>query len=295
MPSIYAHYLFGQRTFEDLPDAMRKCISRARPHFDLGLQGPDFFYYGSIFRDQTALNFGERMHAESMHETLETILRELHVRNGQERGGLTVEQSSYLMGFIGHFTLDSIVHPYVYRIQGKLENHLALETDFDSYLLRQKGQIPWKFAIDQCCPADPSVIKTVSEIYAPWHGSITPARVAASVRDFHKLRVRMKTPTVPRYRFVAGIMKIFGIYRAYRGMLFPPDTAEHPGGINWPDKPQDAIETMQTLFEEALPQYWENLHDFRMRLEQNTDLPEFFDRNFSMIGVPWKREPRKEE
>lgn len=295
MPSIYAHYAFGQRIVEDLPYAMRKCIACARPHFDLGLQGPDFFYYGSVYRNKVALNFGNRLHEEPMRSTLETILQSFDLKPDTERGGLTMEHSAYLMGLIGHFTLDSIVHPYVYRIQETLANHLALETDFDAFLLKESGRNPWEFPMDKLCPTDQSVLRTVSEVYAHWYEIITPGRVMASITDFHYLRSRMCTPTPWRYSLVTRIMKVFGVYEAYRGMLIAPDTDVHPGGGNWPDKPDDAIEIIHNLYLEAMLQYRENLNDFRMRLEKNMELPEFFDRNYSMKGQPWVKEARKED
>lgn len=295
MPSIYAHYAFGQKTVDDLPYVMRKCIAVARPHFDLGLQGPDFFYYGSIYRNQTALEFGEQLHEASMRDTLERILQSFDLKPNTERGGLSLEHSAYLMGLIGHFTLDSIVHPYVYLIQGNLANHLALEADFDAYLLRESGQVPWEYPMQTLCPTDQSVLRTVTDIYAAWGETITQGRVKTSVTDFHHLRSHMCTPTPLRYGVIKRLMKVFGIYDAYKGMLLPPDTEEHPGGVNWPDKPQDAIEILYDLYHQAIPQYRENLNDFRMRLENNVELPEFFDRNFSMIGQPWKVGSRKEE
>lgn len=295
MPSIYAHYEFGQRVVEDLPYAMRKCIACARPHFDLGLQGPDFFYFGSVYRNQVALDFGEFLHEEPMRCTLETILQGFDLKPDTERGGLSMEHSAYLMGLIGHFTLDSIVHPYVYEIQGSMANHLALETDFDSFLLRESGRVPWEFPMGKLCPTDQSVLRTVSEVYAYWYKVITPGRVMSCITDFHYLRSRMCTPTPLGYSFIKGIMKVFGIYEAYRGMLMPPDTDDHPGGVNWPDKPEDSIEILHNLYHQAMPLYRENLNDFRMRLEKNVELPEFFDRNFSMKGQPWIKHARKEE
>ena len=45
MPSTYAHYRFGVAMLPGLPGDVRRTIGRFRRLFDVGLHGPDIFYF----------------------------------------------------------------------------------------------------------------------------------------------------------------------------------------------------------------------------------------------------------
>ena len=47
MPSTYAHYRFGVGLLTTMPGDVRRTIQRFRRRFDVGLHGPDIFYYQS--------------------------------------------------------------------------------------------------------------------------------------------------------------------------------------------------------------------------------------------------------
>ena len=45
MPANYAHYRFGKLALSKLPAEARQCIGRFRRLYDIGLHGPDIFFY----------------------------------------------------------------------------------------------------------------------------------------------------------------------------------------------------------------------------------------------------------
>ena len=45
MPSSYAHYRFGKQILAQMPADVKRSIQRFRRMFDMGLQGPDIFFY----------------------------------------------------------------------------------------------------------------------------------------------------------------------------------------------------------------------------------------------------------
>ena len=51
MPAHYAHYRFGCQLLPTLPANVRRPIQRFRRLFDMGLQGPDLFFYHNILTD----------------------------------------------------------------------------------------------------------------------------------------------------------------------------------------------------------------------------------------------------
>ena len=49
MPTTYAHYQFGKDVIRILPGPLQKAIENHRELFDIGLYGPDIFFYYRIF------------------------------------------------------------------------------------------------------------------------------------------------------------------------------------------------------------------------------------------------------
>ena len=53
LPSIYAHFRFGDQAAKLLPEPMQRSIARFPQLFSLGVHGPDFFFfYQPLFKTQ---------------------------------------------------------------------------------------------------------------------------------------------------------------------------------------------------------------------------------------------------
>lgn len=162
MPSSYAHYRFGQAVFPELPEDIRLSAQRFRQLYDVGLHGPDlFFFYQPLFHTKLG-ELGSAVHALSGREFFETAAARLR-ENPSE--GATV----YLFGVLGHYVLDSACHPLIRQIASEgAASHVELETEFDRWLLTQDGKEPphtqnlgrhMKLTWGECV--------TVSECYPP--------------------------------------------------------------------------------------------------------------------------------
>lgn len=133
MPSGYAHLRFGNQTLPKLPEQVRM-LAQQYPHlYEVGLQGPDlFFYYDPVFRS----GMGALGH-------------EFHMRSGKEFFGGAAELlrqapsdagRAYLFGVLGHYCLDSMCHPYVRAVAaGEEIGHTEMETEFDRFLMARDG------------------------------------------------------------------------------------------------------------------------------------------------------------
>lgn len=64
MPTTYAHYQFGKDVIRILPGPLQKAIENHRELFDIGLYGPDIFFYYRIFHKNRVNAIGYRMHEE---------------------------------------------------------------------------------------------------------------------------------------------------------------------------------------------------------------------------------------
>ena len=154
MPGFTTHYLFGVKAYNDLPNNyLKHVISKYRWLYQLGLQGPDIFFYNiPILRHRDYRNVGSYMHDYHVNDFFRICLAEIsEIKSKQQR-----EQAiSYYAGYLCHYVADSVCHPYVYgRIQNQAESaglgihglHAQLENDIDAILLRKfKKKKPSEF------------------------------------------------------------------------------------------------------------------------------------------------------
>ena len=154
MPGFTTHYIFGMKAYNDMPfTPLKHTIAKYRWLYQLGLQGPDMFFYNiPILRHRDYRNVGSYMHEHKVNAFFECCLRRIGtIRSRQQQE----EAISYLAGFINHYIADSICHPYVYGRIGYLVDaptsmhhgmHAHLENELDAILLwKYKKKKPSEF------------------------------------------------------------------------------------------------------------------------------------------------------
>ncbi|MEY8339168.1 zinc dependent phospholipase C family protein [Lachnospiraceae bacterium 62-35] len=148
MPGFTTHYILGMKAYNDLPvSQLKHIIAKYRWLYQLGLQGPDMFFYNiPILRHRDYRNVGSYMHEHHINDFFRcclTHLSRLPYKQQREQG------ISFLAGFLCHYIGDSICHPYVYgRINYDINNpstyhhglHASLENDIDAILLKKYKQ-----------------------------------------------------------------------------------------------------------------------------------------------------------
>ena len=65
MPSLYTHYLFGQDALVLMDKEVRAIVEAHPALYNLGLQGPDIFFYGSVFGPKSIAAFGHVLRRSS--------------------------------------------------------------------------------------------------------------------------------------------------------------------------------------------------------------------------------------
>ena len=142
MPAFYAHRRFGNSVLEALPEIKEK-VGAHRALFDIGLHGPDLFFFYRPVLPNAVNRLGHDAHRRTGREFL-------------QRGKLVVARAdapeaaaAYLYGLMGHFLLDSVCHPYIREaMQAFGVTHAAVETAFDRCLLLRDKTDP--FTLDPC-------------------------------------------------------------------------------------------------------------------------------------------------
>lgn len=61
MPTTYAHWRFGDKCIETLPDNLQTIIKNNRAIFDYGVHGPDIFFYYNCLKHNKINQMGEKM------------------------------------------------------------------------------------------------------------------------------------------------------------------------------------------------------------------------------------------
>lgn len=155
MPGFATHYLFGVQMLKFIKEethtasALTESIERHKTVFQFGLQGPDFFFYHlpAQLRKNKPGTIVHTMRSAAFLKCLfcgDALFQESSSRETAR---------AYAAGFLGHYILDTQMHPYVYYMSGykdishekNLGAHIALETDIDACLLMRYAR---------CMPSD---------------------------------------------------------------------------------------------------------------------------------------------
>lgn len=139
MPSNYAHYRFGKAALEAMPPQVLQDVRRFRRLYDMGLHGPDiFFYHSPLFKTATG-SLGRKFHRMSGKDFFRHACATAK----------TEADRAYLYGLLAHYCLDSLSHPYVKKhAEAGEAGHVEMEVEFDRLLLEADG-IPSPHTYDQ--------------------------------------------------------------------------------------------------------------------------------------------------
>lgn len=141
MPGYMTHYIFGKQEYKKLSEnELKKAVRENRNVFNLGLQGPDIFFYFPGYFIINKTNLGSIMHRNRTGRYMSNMLRFINDCKDSEEKKICI---AYLAGFLAHYDLDRTCHPYIYHKtdymhKGKSYHgkHVALETDIDFILSR---------------------------------------------------------------------------------------------------------------------------------------------------------------
>lgn len=149
MPDMWTHILCGNEALEALADSRYKALlQHYRKLFNFGTQGPDFLYYyhlWSLFKSAEARRYGSMLHrSKTSSFLLESVS---FLKHYKKKGAAYL--LVYLSGFMCHFALDRITHPYIYYRSGAYDRevpqtlkyniyHKRLELIIDTLLLKEK-------------------------------------------------------------------------------------------------------------------------------------------------------------
>lgn len=141
MPGFTTHYLFGRNTYKHLDDIpLKKTLRKYHAAYSIGLQGPDIFFYHLPSYLPHTDHPGSIAHTKHTGLFLYYLLESRRLFSNSKERRIA---EAYICGFLGHYTLDTCCHPYIYWKTGFKEKsspyyskHIRLETDIDTRLLQ---------------------------------------------------------------------------------------------------------------------------------------------------------------
>lgn len=208
MPSGYAHYRFGTALLPELPGDVRRTVQRFRSLYDMGLHGPDIFFYRSPLLKTHAGFLGIKFHEQTGRSFFTRVCR--MTRMEKSEAGL-----AYLYGVLCHYCLDSVMHPFVLEQAAEgPATHVQIETEFDRFLLETDGKVP-------PCAKDISghmaltagECETVARFYPPANAR----NIRDSVRAMALFHKAVAVPPGSRRKLLEAGMSLMG--KELKGML----------------------------------------------------------------------------
>ena len=157
MPASYAHYRFGKLLLPQLPPDVRQTIQRFRRMYDMGLQGPDFFFYYNIFIKTATGALGSAFHRQAGQEFFPVACK----------AATSDAARAYLYGLLAHYCLDSTCHPFINQLVNIGEaRHVPLESELERFLLmRDKEPSPQSFDMSKYFRLTRGECMTVAAFY----------------------------------------------------------------------------------------------------------------------------------
>ncbi len=255
MPASYAHYRFGKQVLPGLPSDVRQCIQRFRRMYDMGLNGPDlFFYYYNPLNKAVGPDLARVFHRQSGREFFSHACTQV-----QSEAAL-----AYLYGLLAHYCLDSACHPFVHKMVDIGEaRHVALESEFERYLMEKDGiASPHTHNRGEKITLTRGECMTVAAFYPPATGS----NVSTCIRNMAFSLKFLAGPNRDRTRAILQKLSL-----ALPDQMIPEQQVEDYAFM---------VGELQNLYDEAVSRFPELLADLQGHRRTGESLSDGFEAAF---------------
>ncbi len=262
MPAFYAHDRFGEKVWKKTDGEIREIILKHYKQFEIGLQGPDIFFFYRPYSKNKVVKYGNRLHSVSARAFFERAVK------AAERAGRDSAQYAYLLGFICHFILDSECHPYVAEmIEETGVQHLEIEEEFEKYLLKRDGLHPLAYRLGRLVPTDVYTAKAI----APFYPGISWQVARSSLRWLRFIKNLLRAPGRVKQGLINTIMKMRGRYAYSKGLMHQRVDNPKCAGSN---------QGLYRRFTQAIEIAVEMIESFDESVREGRELNLRFDRTF---------------
>lgn len=200
MPATYAHYRFGAQMLQRMPADIRRAAKRHRRLFDVGLHGPDLFFYYRPMCSTKVGALGCKFHLQTGREFFTRACRNLRLEPSEAA-------QAYLYGVLCHFSLDSHCHPFVMeKSREGLAGHTQIETEFDRFLMEKDGiEPPYRVSFTKHMALTEPECEVASRFYPGTEGK----HIRESLRGMVNIRKALELPDGPVRTAVVKTMSTY--------------------------------------------------------------------------------------
>ncbi len=200
MPSKYAHYRFGTELLAMMPADARRTIQRFRRLYDVGLHGPDIFFYQAPVIKTANTFLGIKYHEQTGQDFFQRVSRGIRLEKSEAA-------QAYLYGVLTHYCLDSICRPAIRELASDGASTLEIETEFDRFLLEMDGKVPPHCQdMSPHLKLTPGEFETVAKFYPP----ATPRLIQDCLQKMAFFVRLIATPEGPRRKAIAKGVALMG-------------------------------------------------------------------------------------
>lgn len=211
MPAMYAHDRFGADVSKRVREDLKNIIQKYYPQYQIGLQGPDLFFFYRPWGHNPVNRYGVHLHGVSALPFFEHACKVIRYK------GRDSMEYAYLLGFICHFILDSECHPYVQQMIEKTGvQHLEIEEEFEKKLIRMDGGDAVSYPLAKLVPTDRETAEAIVPFFAK---GITAEIVEQSLKDLRTVKRLFTRPGAFGQFVINTLMKLSGKYKEMKGLM----------------------------------------------------------------------------
>lgn len=262
MPTTYAHYKLGAKVMEALPDSSKETVLQYRELFDIGVHGPDLFFYHNPIMQSKLVKLGVVMH----HEAGEVFFK--RAAAVVRKNPLKEAHKAYLYGFLCHFALDVTCHGYIGEyIERSGVGHYEIEAEFDRELLEKDGYT----AVSRCLTGHLHATKENAAIISDFWKEISAKQVKQTIGRMVFFLNVLRAPSRIKRGILFTLMKLAGVYDSMHGLV-----------INYEENPacRESTDWLMTHFDEATELAVKLIKEYEKYIQTGGSLSETFSYDF---------------
>ena len=262
MPAIYAHERFGKMVYQKMDTRMKQAIKDNKRLFEIGLQGPDFFFFYKFYKKNRVNQIGYDMHEEPVINFLANSLRIVREK------GIYSPEAVYIYGFICHFVLDSECHWYVeQQVKETGVGHIEIESELEKVLMKKDKHFLLAYPIWKIIPTSRKVARRMAKFYP----EVTIDELQKALRDMRFCKYMLATPTAGKRQVLDFLMHLTGHYDELKGHMLRVKTNR---------KCVETVQELLHLYDDALKLAPSLIQDYQASVFEKKEWNPRFNRNF---------------
>lgn len=258
MPTTYAHYRLGCEVIKKLPKSVKETVLSNRGLFDIGVHGPDIFFYHNPLIQSDLVRLGNGMHHETGAKFFKRAAAVVRKEENKEA------HKAYLFGFLCHFALDVTCHGYIDEmIQKTGISHFEIEAEYDRELLKKDGYE----AVSQCLTGHLHATTEHAAVIADFFKGVSQKQVKQTIKRMIFCLDLLCAPSKIKRTVLFGAMKIAGVYDFLHGLV-----------INYQENPacRESTDWLMEHFEPAVLLAVELILEYEEYIKMGGTLSETF-------------------